>query len=468
MMQLTLQIVITDESGVSRTEELMTLQRSGDALNDIGLSVSESKRLLNTVQQSVVQQQADEYTRQHIQCPHCLAARRIKGQQKIQYRTLFGVIPVSGLRVYRCRCEESAAKTVSLLSDWAGDHTHPALKYIETRWASLISYEMTTRLLKDVLPVGHSLNASTVRNHLCQVAQRLDAEAESHSGFLSGCPRDWGNLPKPEKPLVVGIDGGYVRDRDDKKRNFEIIAGKSFSVGTPADTRRFGFVQKDNCHPERRLMAHLSAQGMQANQQIFFLSDGADNLRELQFGMYPESIHVLDWFHITMRLTVLMQYAKGLQASDLEAGSKVSALLESSKRYLWHGNVVAALEHIDDCVMYCDDPELNYANLKSLQKQLDEMYTYIRNNQMMIPNYGEMRRYGEPVSTAFVESTINEVIARRMAKKQQMQWSRKGAHYLLQTRTAVLNNELQDKFASWYPGFTIDEQSGGKLSAIAA
>lgn len=187
MMQLTLQIVITDESGVCRTEELMTLQRSGDALNDIGLSVSESKRLLNTVQQSMVQQQAAEYTRQHIQCPHCLAARRIKGQQKIQYRTLFGVIPVSGLRVYRCRCEDSATRTVSLLSDWAGDHTHPALKYIETRWASLISYEMTTRLLKDVLPVGHNLNASTVRNHLCQVAQRLDAEAESHPGFLSGC-----------------------------------------------------------------------------------------------------------------------------------------------------------------------------------------------------------------------------------------------------------------------------------------
>ncbi len=54
----------------------------------------------------------------------------------------------------------------------------------------MISYEMTTRLLKDILPVGHSLNASTVRNHLCR--WRLDAEAEAHSGFLSGCPRDWG------------------------------------------------------------------------------------------------------------------------------------------------------------------------------------------------------------------------------------------------------------------------------------
>ncbi len=47
------------------------------------------------------------------------------------------------------------------------------------------------------------------------VAQRLDAEAEAHSGFLSGCPRDWGTCPC-RKPLVVGIDGGYVRDRDDK------------------------------------------------------------------------------------------------------------------------------------------------------------------------------------------------------------------------------------------------------------
>lgn len=38
----------------------MSLQKSGDALNDIGLSVSESKQLLGAVQKSLVQQQADE------------------------------------------------------------------------------------------------------------------------------------------------------------------------------------------------------------------------------------------------------------------------------------------------------------------------------------------------------------------------------------------------------------------------
>ncbi len=90
-MKLTFPIVITDESGTSRTEELMILQKSGDTLNDIGLSVSESKQL-GSVQKSLVQQQADEYIHQHIRCPHCFTKRRIKGQQKIQYRTLFSVI----------------------------------------------------------------------------------------------------------------------------------------------------------------------------------------------------------------------------------------------------------------------------------------------------------------------------------------------------------------------------------------
>ncbi len=72
---------------------------------------------------------------------------------------------------------------------------------------------------------------------------------------------------------------------------------------------------------------------------------------------------------------------------------------------------------------------------------------------MMIPGLFHLRlfSYGEPISTAFVESTVNEVIAKRMAKKQQMQWSQQGAHYLLQTRVAVLNGELESLFHRWYP-----------------
>jgi hypothetical protein len=68
-------------------------------------------------------------------------------------------------------------------------------------------------------------------------------------------------------------------------------------------------------------------------------------------------------------------------------------------------------------------------------------------------NYGERYRNGERISTGFVESTINQVVSKRMVKKQQMQWTPEGAHLLLQVRTKVLNGDWEDTFRGWYPGF---------------
>jgi len=39
-----------------------------------------------------------------------------------------------------------------------------------------------------------------------------------------------------------------------------------------------------------------------------------------------------------------------------------------------------------------------------------------------------------------------------MVKKQQMRWSPRGAHLLLQIRTRVLNDTLADDYRRWYPG----------------
>ena len=43
-----------------------------------------------------------------------------------------------------------------------------------------------------------------------------------------------------------------------------------------------------------------------------------------------------------------------------------------------------------------------------------------------IPNYGDRYRHGEPIATSFVESTVNQVISKRMVKKQQMRWTERG------------------------------------------
>ena len=61
-----------------------------------------------------------------------------------------------------------------------------------------------------------------------------------------------------------------------------------------------------------------------------------------------------------------------------------------------------------------------------LGKSLGEFKTYIRNNIEFIPNFGERYRQGETISTAFVESAINQVVSKRSVKKQQMQWTPRG------------------------------------------
>jgi len=50
-----------------------------------------------------------------------------------------------------------------------------------------------------------------------------------------------------------------------------------------------------------------------------------------------------------------------------------------------------------------------------------------------------------------LESTVNQVISKRMVKKQQVRWTPRGAHLLLQIRTRVLNDDLAGVFKRWYP-----------------
>ena len=262
----------------------------------------------------------------------------------------------------------------------------------------------------------------------------------------------------PDGPITVGIDGGYVR-ASHKQGNFEVIADRSVvafrrkagdSVPPP---KCFGFVQTYDQKPRQRVWEVMRSQGMQENQQAVFNSDGGEDVRQVQEYLHPNSEHLLDWFHVTMRLTVLQQQVKTLQTDRPEEGSASSKQIVSIKHLLWHGNVDEALDRIDTLLMDLDLIRRQSAPAEKLAAGISDLRTYIGNNRGSITNYGERCGQGETISTAFVESTINQVVSRRFVKKQQMRWTLRGAHLLLQTRTKVLNNELEDAFRRWFPRF---------------
>src|SRR5664279_2794118 len=131
---------------------------------------------------------------------------------------------------------------------------------------------------------------------------------ESQGPHRNAQPRSW------LVSCTVGLDGGYVHSCTQRTRRdgwFEVIAGKAM----PADGRSscFGYVQTYDSKPKRRLFDVLASQGMQANQQVTFLTDGGEDIRELPHHLNPQAEHLLDWFHLTMRITVLTQLAKGLR-----------------------------------------------------------------------------------------------------------------------------------------------------------
>jgi hypothetical protein len=191
------------------------------------------------------------------------------------------------------------------------------------------------------------------------------------------------------------------------------------------------------------------------NEKITFLSDGDDTLRRLQVEMSPNTIHILDWHHVAMKLTVLAQFGKGLAQCDAVLGEPVRDQIKRLKWSLWHGQADKALDKIDKLETSTEPFSEIYARYTGLVKALSELRTYVVNNRHLIPNYGERYRHGEPIATEFVESTVNEVVSKRFCKKQQMQWSKEGAHLLLQTRVRVLNGELAGIFKRWYPDLDI-------------
>ena len=170
---------------------------------------------------------------------------------------------------------------------------------------------------------------------------------------------------------------------------------------------------------------------------------------------------------------MVRQYAKGLAGyhHDHEEAEEVDGTLRRIKGFLWHGNIRAALPCIDDLAMDLECIETRYPSIKAFCKGVREFQTCIASNAHVIPNCAARHRCGERVSTAFVESMVNMVnmvVGMRFSMKQQMRWSKLGAHLMLQTRTRVLDGTLRTRCQSWHPGLFNPANSNQAMDQMVA
>ena len=299
-MHVRIQIVMVADDGTEQRHEIADLVRAEASIETIGLTLAESKALLAALQHLMVTQQVAAYLAQQRPCPHCGRPRPLKDRGTAPFRTLFGRVDVPNPRWQHCACQPHQERSFRPLATLLPEHTSPELRYLETSWAANASYGSATKHLHDAFPLDQRHGAVTVRNHTLQAARRVEqALGPEQVMFVEGCQAERDRLPIPDGPLVVGLDGGIVRARrgatpGQSAHLFEVIAGKSIlsfrrddPEDVPPSSKCFAFAQGFDTKPKRRLFEVLTAQGMQANQQVTFFSDGGDTVREVAEYLNP-------------------------------------------------------------------------------------------------------------------------------------------------------------------------------------
>jgi hypothetical protein len=295
-------------------------------------------------------------------------------------------------------------------------------------------------LISDFLPLGDVPAVETARRRTMRVGARLEKQA-----VASQPP-----TPAAEaQTIALSIDGGHVRSvRSYQVRSFEVMLaqvsndeGKQVVFSSmPAEADR----QRD------QLRGVLYGLGATSATPVTILSDGAEGPRSLgEAASIGPTHHVLDWFHLSMRIQHVAQAAKSwpdTTVDDLEAGARLTETIERIRWRLWHGQVRRSLALIGDTMatLGASIETVSPATATALKvaRLLGELETYVCGQSDIIIDYATARRCKEPISTAVTESTVQWLLHRRMNARQQMRWTPRGAHLMLKVRCAVMNGTL--------------------------
>jgi hypothetical protein len=446
-------LAVRSEDGATSEVSLAHISRAGDAeVAMLGLRLSEGHQVVVRLQHEIVTREFAATSQQGRHCAQCGVVRAIKDYHGAKFRSLFGDVDLRVPRYVKCGCAappqgDAPAGTGSLRQRWISAE----LECVQSELAATVSYGRSAQILHMLLPVGSGHSASTVRDRTLRVGARMEAELT-----VTAAPHE-----HQSTVTTVGLDGGYVRHCcPDPAKSFEIIAGRV--LAEDGSQRSVGFVRSIDKHSRTRVQRAVAEHGG-ARDGLMVFTDGDTRLRDLQMSVLPDAAHVLDWYHLTRRLTVLSNVINSKDAAgqlrSREQG-RISEWVESIKWRLWHGRPAKAIARLDAVLNVLDRPALaDKPVVTGVRKLATDLRRYLNNNSDSLPDYGRRYRAGERISTAFVESAVNQIIDKRMSKSQQMRWSPHSAHLLLQVRTRVLDGRLRQDFARWYPGFSANDST---------
>jgi len=431
-MALVLRLVETRTDSKTRSIDVLEISRPGDLrdIANLGLTLPEAKQLLARVQHEVIAVQARDHAALRPDCASCGGRCQVKDWRSRQVATLFGGAAV---RLPRFRCP-GCGRHVTGISWPSHCRSTPELDRLQAHLSALMTYRVAAGVLAHLLPVAAGTSHETLRGHTLKAGEQLrDASAAKPDAAAAA------------SAITLSLDSTFIRSCHEGGRHLEVRVG---NAETPGGGRQvFGAVANAGTHVVALIRRALDTLGRTGETALTAFTDGCSGLRSILADAGVTSPPILDWFHLSMRLQHAKQAAEGLPADGpdrVQARAAIRAEVERLRWRTWNGKDKDAritLKRIRTLL-----PAFKPEPTRKLKRALDVVDRYLRSQSAWLVNYAERHRAGLRVGTSLTEGTANFLVNRRMAKSQQMRWSRRGADLLLQVRCAVYNGALGSGF----------------------
>ena len=207
-----------------------------------------------------------------------------------------------------------------------------------------------------------------------------------------------------------------VSPASERSRHLDVTVGKVETAGRPP--RRFALAPQGAEQPAGAVRAALIAQGWRPGRGVIVISDGEAALPNLVSAATGEPVrHILDWWHISMRVRHIEQSLAGVYAlrPRHQAGlDLVSAEVERLRHLIWNGYSDEAgqalwdLTHLAGEAIYLNGGHLGPAVRRFLLR-CRELREYLDNNRNALIDYGSRYRSGRPISSSRAEGSVDEI-----------------------------------------------------------
>jgi hypothetical protein len=299
--------------GEVRSFEVGRLSRrvQGLAANEIGLMLDEAKTLLAELQRRIVESQIEEKVACARICASCLQSQPIRDRRTRTLQALFGTVRVETPRIRLCACIDKAPfedVSFSPLTDLLPDRCTPELRRLQAELGARHSFREAAQLLATFLPCSPPNHAS-VRNRLHRVAVAVESTEIGLATPPLGGSREASDGSHDD--ITVLIDGAHIRAvPGHQTRHLNVTVGKVEAPGRKP--RRFAMAPLAADQPLAQIRSALTEQGWTGERPVTVISDGEAALPGLVHRATGSDIHhILDWWHISMRVRHVEQALAG-------------------------------------------------------------------------------------------------------------------------------------------------------------